>query len=391
MIPRPVGEVLRDPVDEASVHRIWQRVSARAEVRAKPRPTPWLRLAVAASVVLALAAVGTVLARRRGTVREQHAPFAGLTVGPRGAPETARLADGSWIRAEAGTAIEPRAETGRLFEAGLLHGRVEVGVVHRDGHRFRIDCGTALVEVVGTRFRVEREGGQVRVRVHRGRVQVFDRLADRTVALESGDVLQVGPARAAPATPRAPSADGSGPAPPPTPRAAGRHTGRNAVERPPAAAADWIRLMDDGQLVQAAALVDEIGWEDAARRATAAELLALADLARQTHRPDRAVRPLQHLLARYPQDPQAPIASYTLGVVAMDRLGDPARAASALEDARARGLPPSLEEHALGRIAIARGRAGDREAARRAAREYLERYPGGSMAEAVRPWAGLPR
>ena len=78
-----------------------------------------------------------------------------------------------------------------------------------------------------------------------------------------------------------------------------------------------------------------------------AALLDSADDARLAGDAERATRLLRELVRNHPRDSRAPMASFTLGRIYLNDLGDPARAATAF--ARARALRPHgpLSEAAL--------------------------------------------
>ncbi|MCZ7686579.1 MAG: hypothetical protein M5U28_50660 [Sandaracinaceae bacterium] len=71
----------------------------------------------------------------------------------------------------------------------------------------------------------------------------------------------------------------------------------------------------------------------------------------------------------------------------LDVLSRPERAARAFSRALALRLPPRLREDARARLVEAHARAGDREAARRAAEAYLAEHPSGRHTERVRALA----
>jgi transmembrane sensor len=116
-------------------------------------------------------------------------------------------------------------------------------------------------------------------------------------------------------------------------------------------------------------------------------LMARADQARLGGRPAEAASLLERAMARE-GDPAAGVAAFTLGRLELDVLSRPARAASAFTRALALPLPPRLREDAAARLVEAHVAAGDREAARAAAAEYLARYPEGRHAARVRSSAG---
>jgi transmembrane sensor len=118
-------------------------------------------------------------------------------------------------------------------------------------------------------------------------------------------------------------------------------------------------------------------------------LLAAADVFRQTHHPERAVDPLERLVARHPGDPRAPTAAFTLGRVLLDELHRPGAAVDALRRSRALSPEGPLASDALAREVEALVKASRRGEAIARAHEYLHAYPHGAHREAVRQWCGL--
>ena len=102
-----------------------------------------------------------------------------------------------------------------------------------------------------------------------------------------------------------------------------------------------------------------------------AELLAAADVARRSHRPRAAVAPLRRILERYPKDPRAPSAAFTLGWVLLTDLNRPRDAAAAFAQAERIAPRGALAEDAAARVAEAWQNAGEYGAYRMLAWGYL--------------------
>ena len=82
--------------------------------------------------------------------------------------------------------LQRTREDGRQVEYAHRSGRIDVDIV-KDGRRWRFVSGFIEVEVLGTRFSIDRQGNEVRVAVRKGRVAVR-RLDDRSqpIILGSG-------------------------------------------------------------------------------------------------------------------------------------------------------------------------------------------------------------
>jgi transmembrane sensor len=369
----PIKNQLREPVDEPTLRRIWDRIDGRlpeAPRRRRRRALGALALAGAAAVAL----VG-VWRRDAGPLRlgDGRALFAV------DAPATgARLAlsDGSTIELGGGARFEPLETTGSSFLAVLQRGSASFDVRPGGPRRWQIECGLATVEVVGTRFSCARAPGRLDVSVQRGAVVVRgERVVDRARRLVAGESLEVieapttreiagdegaAPAREAGAAPDVTSAVGE------TDEAA-RSSERDS----------WRALARVGRPDAAFESLGAAGVRRETRRLGVADLLALADVARLSGHPADAVGPLARILSDFARDPQAPLAAFALGRLELDALDEPRAAARALERALALGVPRSLLEDVRARLVEADTRAGDAPAARAAAEAYLRQFPAG--------------
>jgi transmembrane sensor len=121
---------------------------------------------------------------------------------------------------------------------------------------------------------------------------------------------------------------------------------------------------------------------------TVESALAAADHLRSTGDAAGAADLIDSALRADPRSPAAGLAAFTLGRLALDRLGDPARAARAFERVIELGSPHGLLEDAYARRAEALIRAGDRPAAEAALAAYEHAYPAARRAPALR--AKLP-
>jgi transmembrane sensor len=237
-------------------------------------------------------------------------------------------------------AVEP----GRV-DAELARGGATFEVVRDPARRFRVQAGDVAVEVLGTRFTVERLGERARVAVERGRVRV---------SWPSGS-SELG-------------------------------AGESALFPPEPPIADWRRLADEGDYDRAFRALARAGTP---LRDDPAELLAAADVARLSHHPAEALAPLAHVADAYPNDPRAPLAAFTLGRVLLDELGRPREAAAAFAQARALAPGGPLAGDALAREVESWSRAGDTLRARERALEYLRQQPRGNRLGAVKRHGGL--
>jgi len=119
------------------------------------------------------------------------------------------------------------------------------------------------------------------------------------------------------------------------------------------------------------------------------ELLRAADAARIAGRSEDAATLLDRAVRKWPDDPQAPLAAFTLGRVLLFELRRPAPAATAFATARALAPTGSFAEDAMAREVEAWSIAGERATARRRARDYLRAYPRGRRVDEVSAFGGL--
>ncbi len=306
---------------------IW---GVRGRLQAKSRRATTLLAAASVVVLVGLAWAGLHAfgAASRGEVASIGA-------------ERWNLRDGSEIVIESPTTVikkKRESDTEILFE--LEAGAAHFDVVPRPSRVFRVNAGTATVEVVGTSFRVARKQARSEVMVERGRVIVSWNGGSR--------VLNKGEAGTFP-PPEALKVESETAAVAPTPR------------------------------------------ETAARNESGAEaLFASADKARKEGRPDQAVGYLKAITDRHSGDPRAPLAAFTRGRVLLESLGKPREAAQAFAQARGlSGKRSALAEDALAREVEAYAAAGEAGLARDRAELYRRNYPKGLRLHQVLRSGGL--
>src|SRR4029079_1454516 len=166
----------------------------------------------------------------------------------------------------------------------------------------------------------------VRVAVERGRVKVEGVEGTRVLAVgESGSF-----ATHSPAVPADPAAEAASTATVPAVPAAEQPV--SARPAPVVVQPSWRALAKDQNYIGALARLTAEGPN--AVRDTPEDLLLEADVARLGGRPDRAVAPLQRVIADHPFDPRAPLAAFTLGRTLLEQPGRPREAARAFATAR---------------------------------------------------------
>jgi len=258
-----------------------------------------------------------------------------------------------------------------------LTGGARFQVVHNPARTFEVRAGDVRVRVLGTVFSVEQlPSGVTQVLVEQGHVEVA--WLGGATFLESGQGGTFPPAVVSEAEPKPPST-ASVPADP--------APGVRGVARERASAgAGWREAARSGDYGRAYVELNAKGQD--AVRDEAGDLMLAADVARLSAHPADALRPLRSVCERHAGDRRAPVAAFTLGRVLIDDLGRPGEAASAFQRARALWPDGPLAEDALAREADAWQHAARPDAARTAARDYLERYSQGRHNAAMRKILG---
>jgi hypothetical protein len=345
------------------------------------------RLRLAPLVVLgALAAGGLVLSLRAPRL---HFQMEG-TEGAAGRPLTAQadselplqFSDGSSIIFQPGSRGSVQRLTGAGAEVALEEGTLEARVVHADRTRWTVAAGPFRVRVTGTRFTTSWSPTRraLRVTLQEGSVVVEGALLGAGVPLRAGQRLAVdvdgGRVRTEPlAEPAAPAVAVEEP-PPPAPATAGR-------ARPTRRDDVWRDLAGKGEYRAALAAAERSGISARMQALDARGLLTLGDVARYAGAPQTAERAFLALVARFPEDPLAADAVFSLGRLAFE--GErPQEAALWFERYVERWRGGPLADQAAGRLVECWLRAGDEAKARLAARSYLARAPAGPHAPLAR-------
>jgi len=314
-------------------------VSSRLDGRRRRR-MPALVAACAVAAVLALAMVGW---RTLGTGSDiDRAASQPALPSPRRAADAAApivLADGSRVVPDGPTTVLDKtseSDADILFE--LAAGGAHFEVARRPSRTFRVHAGPVTVQVIGTRFQVRRQDDHSTVSVTEGRVLVSWWGGSRELGAGEAGTFPPQPAVAAD-TPAAPA---------PTTR-------RRAPEPRPDV------------------------------------LFAHADSARKAGKPDVAVAHLRTLIERFPADPHAPVAAFTIGRLLLESLGQPRQAAASFERARVLANGAPVAEDALAREVEAWAAAGEPALAHRRAELYRQLYPHGARLNAVMRVGGVDK
>lgn len=435
----PLKRYLVDEVPEAALHEVWQGIRKRRTRRAPPVPLRFAWVGLVAAFI-----VSSVLWL---TFHEAPGPLATLDGapprtlgGPR--PERVVLSDGSAIELAEQSSLEVLSNDRESFVTVLRQGRGTFDVKPGGSRRWRIEAGPVEVEVVGTRFTVERSADQVFVHVERGAVLVRgNTVPDRVQRLNAGAGLVVGrepkePVPPVPAKTTAPDASASSETPPqePSPEDAPAHDASPtaAPASPSLSAPPPPRAHPSAEPPRAATTAAQGAPEEpgpaettentepttGASRAggngapstttadqqpaaevalapltkpTAAalggdeitELLRTADRQRAEGNTAAAIITLRALLKGTSHDPRRALAAFTLAKLLVER-GHLLEAEAALRTCLSVQPSGTLAENAWARLVEVQLLSGQPNAARRSVREYARRFPNGQRLKELR-------
>ena len=153
-LPVPVRRVLDESIDDAKLTRLWHGMRAQRKKKLVPARLAWVLTAVSAvlAAMIATALLRSPLPSALHLADGRDVP-AKMATGGGG-----RLAfdDASSLDVAPGTELDLLESTGHAFAMAMRTGTIALDV-HPGGPRaWRIECGPVTVEVVGTRFGVER-------------------------------------------------------------------------------------------------------------------------------------------------------------------------------------------------------------------------------------------
>lgn len=358
----PLERELTDPDTQAASLRIRARVQERlfdrrALVR---RPT----VSVAAFVTCAclfFAGYWALSADPPGSAPEASgalllkdgAGFHSLDATSSEAARGVTFSDGSKIEVAPGGQLRSLGSNDRKMMSLLERGKATFEVVPGGPRQWTVEAGGLSVEVIGTRFSVERTAQRVTVEVERGSVLVrSSHIADGVRRLDAGGALTVQ---------QPPSINSASDAIEPAP-----------ADPPPSVTLDELQpeLEANPSTPQAA----ESFPPRPPNTPSADVLMRRADEARRVGNTGEAIEALQIFLTKHPADPRTPAARFQLSRLYLSAgRFEEARASLALS---ARSQGPLSEDAYLRWIELERGQ-GETNTAKELASEYLRRYPQG--------------
>lgn len=364
---------LRGP-DDMTLRRGWSAVAVPV-LPARTRRGFWFAGGVATTAALVLAASFWLWPRATELASSGHPKTAAKTEEGPMTPGTRRLTLEGGVEAVLGQSSVMRLEDGA---PRIEVGEVRFSVPHRQpGHPFVVRAEGYRVVVVGTRFGINVDGKSdsnsktegtkaVAVDVDEGIVEVWDAATQRRLArLTPGESWQ-SPEVAAEAPPEPAAVD---PAPAPsatapsisttTPARSLRHAGRHLAAR-------TLALASPGETATATERATSPAEEPTAESAAARAALASGDVPRALQ--------LYRALAQG-TGPSAENASYEIGKVLNEKLGQPANAVAAWRHYRTANPDGLLRVEADVSIIETLARTGDTDEALSEANDFLRRRP----------------
>lgn len=315
----------------------------------------------------------------------------------------------------------------------LETGSAEVMVVHDEDTQWKIDAGPYQISVTGTRFRVawEPDEQKLALDLHQGSVSVNGPMLDQGRDVVAGESLRVwastgrlelasldhfremaasrgmsekiddeldSPPLSAPlleetvgeSETAGQTATGSKAAKhtPPSQRARDESEKNRVLAEPSEIVDRWQSLARGGDYHRAFEEATKVGLQRLLTTGRAQELLLLGDIARLSGKREEAKQSYLQLRKRYAGSELAATAALSLGRIEFDQEHDYKESISWFEVYLEEAENQRLFREVLGRLIEARSKLGDREGAKKDAKQYLIKYPNGPHAQMARNLLG---
>ncbi len=395
-VPAIRSSDLRDHADSDRIDRVWDRLEHDLAVRSPNKSRSATSVFALAAAAMAVFAAGVCVGWIMQPERDET-PIHATSIDHRGTPNVLAagrqrasydLPGGGTITLSPGATVEIDRDEQKTLTLRLLRGEAST-LTTTAGRSSEIELIVEEARVFarpGSEVFVRRNSADIYVRVASGSAELSWPSGSRE--LSSGEQLDAVPIRVLAPVSQVEDDDEDDPRPSrisvPQPRDLTSHPHR--IEAPMAAIAppDWRSKYNAGELAPALEMLrQQPGGIDGAivTARSAAELAAISDIARaKGGDPAAALNALTQLVERFPSDPYAEIAAYTLGGL-YERMGQADQAQKYFE--RARSLKGVLAEDALCKQIRAEHRAGRKDEAKRMAKEYVNKYPDGRCKEDV--------
>lgn len=385
-LPVPVRRVLADPVDDQALDRVWRRI-ADQRARRNARLRDWMVVVVptlAAAMALLIYINPLQWGQPQGLSLE-NGTEPGVLRSTQAARRYWRFSDGSIVVAARNTRMQVTQNTSHVLAIRLETGRAHYSVQKKAQHRWTVDCGLALIEVIGTKFWAERDAHTVSVGVTEGTVEIKSALLEKGArTLAAGERLRISESPQT-RTPTTTLSTTPSPAEPQTNEPARSTT--PAVSEPEPVPLTWQQAAAQGDFALAATRIEAQGLRQLQAQITDADtLLQLSDVLRGAGRTAEAAQVLEDFQRRFSQDARASQMAFSLGRLYLEQLSHPARAAKIFEQLVANNPPAGLLDDTYLRWIESLVKAGDAEKAKRVAQEYMQKYPRGHRVQDIKQW-----
>jgi hypothetical protein len=297
-----------------------------------------------------------------------------------------RFSDGTLIALDPGASARVQRTDPQGATVSLESGSARVKVVPRSRALWQIAAGPYVVEVTGTAFRISwgpetrvleihMESGSVRVQGPGIESGVTVKESQHFTSQASAKLTQLGTWSARPGQePQGIAATGArGEEPSPVRPAPTR---LKVTDEPADAPANWTKLAAKSRYADIVRAAEERGINSVLLNASSEALVALADAARFSRKPEVARRALAAQRERFAGSAGAADAAFVLGRMD-DDAGNAVTALVWYERYLAEAPSGHFVAEAYGRRMLALRKTGNRSESRVAAQEYLSRFPNG--------------
>lgn len=331
----------------------FERLFAQMQARVKRRRVMRQRFRAAGAALSAISLAVATYALVNKPAPQVAAPL--VAEQPEPSSRLLRFPDGSTVELlKPQTTITPHEVSVTQTHLELASGSARFAVTSQSVPHFRVDVGTVSVEVLGTKFDLERQAARTLVTVEEGLVWV--KWPGGGAEVRAGQ---------------------SGVFPPVT----GQALEAAAPSSPRVDQSDWRRLARHQDFRAALRVLER---EQPLVRDEPGDLLLAADAARLGGKPNKAVPYLQSVVKRHPDDSRAPAAAFTLGRLYLDVLSDPRKAAVHFEQAHRLSPHGPLAEDAMFRRTLALAQAQAWPEAKAALAEFERLFANPRKATALR-------
>lgn len=343
--PQRLATYVQPELSEARIQSQWSRIVERQPQVLWPRLF-WYAGGVLAAAAMVLLVFGAI---RRGKVQVQS-PQQLVVERNAAGQQSLTFPEGLTVLLQRQARYSVLERSSKLVHLQLEQGSAEFEVTPGASREVVVTAAGFDVVVVGTHFEVALLGDSskpdVAVRVQRGTVRV----RSKGTGTDRGDIrtLSAGESWATRTDPAAVAEVASA----------------KSESKEPAIAVSAAAQATPGPI-------------------TAKELFEMAESNRLKGRPREAAAALDRLRRSFPADPRAGLASFELGRLRMDQLGDSAGALNAFSDALRLDPSARFREDAQARLVQLYASLGQSDRCLKAQAEYQSRYPNGSHSNAV--------